>query len=303
MGTGIVSVALSLDGRETLSRILLVVAALAWIALVLRALVVRRRLLREARLPGALSEVAGTAVLGTRLGMLGWSWAGIVLLVAAVAGWMLLLPPVLRHLPTPTNGASLLLTVSTESLGVLSATVAQHERAGWLLHAALVPLVLGLGFYLFVLARFDARELGRGQGDHWITGCALAIAALAGGKIAQAARSLHTLGGGTGALKWTALVLWLLAIAWLPLLLAAETLRPRLRYDARRWSTVFPVGMYAACSFVVGSVASAPAITRFARVGLGRPGVLARYRCGDGASRRRAMSSGSVDQTRSTGSP
>jgi hypothetical protein len=60
MGTGIVSVALSLDGRETLSRILLVVAALAWIALVLRALVVRRRLLREARLPGALSEVAAT---------------------------------------------------------------------------------------------------------------------------------------------------------------------------------------------------------------------------------------------------
>jgi tellurite resistance protein TehA-like permease len=61
-------------------------------------------------------------------------------------------------------------------------------------------------------------------------------------------------------------VLWLLAIAWLPLLLAAETLRPRLSYDTRRWSTVFPVGMYAACSFVVGSVASAPAVTRFARV-------------------------------------
>lgn len=37
---------------------------------------------------------------------------------------------------------------------------------------------------------------------------------------------------------------------WLPVLLLAEMLRPRLGYDVRRWSTGFPVGMYAACSFV-----------------------------------------------------
>jgi tellurite resistance protein TehA-like permease len=53
---------------------------------------------------------------------------------------------------------------------------------------------------------------------------------------------------------------------WLPMLLVAEALRPRLRYDVRRWSTVFPVGMYAACSFVVGTVAHASGITDFARV-------------------------------------
>lgn len=45
-----------------------------------------------------------------------------------------------------------------------------------------------------------------------------------------------------------------------------EALHPRLGYDVRRWSTVFPVGMYAACSFIVGVAASAPAITDFARV-------------------------------------
>ena len=61
-------------------------------------------------------------------------------------------------------------------------------------------------------------------------------------------------------------MLWALTIAWLPVLLAAEVLRPRLRYDVRRWSTVFPVGMYAACSFVVGAAARAPGITDFARV-------------------------------------
>jgi hypothetical protein len=36
---------------------------------------------------------------------------------------------------------------------------------------------------------------------------------------------------------------------------------PRRRYDLRPSSTVFPVGTYAACSFVVGSVTAAKPIT------------------------------------------
>jgi tellurite resistance protein TehA-like permease len=40
----------------------------------------------------------------------------------------------------------------------------------------------------------------------------------------------------------------------------------RLSYNVRRWSTVFPVGMYAACSFVVGAVTGTRAITDFADV-------------------------------------
>ena len=59
--------------------------------------------------------------------------------------------------------------------------------------------------------------------------------------------------------------LWALTMLWLPVLLLAEALRPRPGYDVRRWSTVFPLGMYAACSFVVGIAARASAITSFAR--------------------------------------
>jgi hypothetical protein len=54
-------------------------------------------------------------------------------------------------------------------------------------------------------------------------------------------------------------------MVWLPALLAAEALHPRLRYDVRRRSTVFPVGMYAASSFVVGSLTHTGGITDFAR--------------------------------------
>jgi hypothetical protein len=270
MGTGIVSVALSLDHHETLSRILLVIAGGMWLALAvlvpLRARRDRARFLADIRTPPALTSVAGTAVLGTRLALLGWTGVGIVMLVLALALWSALLTPVLSHWKTPTVGASLVLTVSTESLAVLAATLALLERTQWLLVAALAPFVLGLCFYVFVIARFDFRQLAVGHGDHWITGGALAISTLAAGKLLAGAKAQAILGGGGGVLKDVALGLWVVTMLWLPVLLVAEVVWPRFEYDVRRWSTVFPFGMYAACSFVVGAAAKAGAITSFARV-------------------------------------
>jgi tellurite resistance protein TehA-like permease len=269
MGTGIVSIALSLDGYETLSRILLLIAAVMWVTLaVLVPLRARRdpeRFRADIRTPPALTSVAGTDVLGTRLALLGWTWAGIAALVIAAVIWALLLGPVLRNWKTPTVGASLILTVSTESLAVLLATLGLIERTDWLLVVALLPFVLGLCFYVFVISRFDLHQLVVGHGDHWITGGALAISTLAAGKLLGGAKALAILGGGDGALKDVSLVLWVLTMLWLPVLLIAEVVRPRFEYDVRRWSTVFPVGMYAACSFVVGAAAHAGGITSFAR--------------------------------------
>jgi tellurite resistance protein TehA-like permease len=270
MGTGIVSVALSLDHHETLSRILLVIAAAMWVTLAvlvpLRARRDRARFLADIQTPPALTSVAGTAVLGTRLALLGWTWAGIAALVLATAIWALLIGVVLSHWKTPTVGASLIITVSTESLAVLAATIGLVERTGWLLVAALAPFALGLCFYVFVIARFDLHQLAVGRGDHWITGGALAISTLAAGKLLAGAKALAILGGGGGILKDMAIVLWVLTMLWLPVLLLAELLHPRLHYDVRRWSTVFPFGMYAACSFAVGAAAHVGAITSFARV-------------------------------------
>jgi tellurite resistance protein TehA-like permease len=131
VGTGIVSIALSLDLHETLSRILLAIAA-AWIALGLllagRALRDRERVHQEARSPAALTGVAGTTVLGTRLTLLGWSWAGITLLVIAACFWLVLLTPVFTRWVTPTVGVSLVLTVSTESLAVSATTTGARRQ-------------------------------------------------------------------------------------------------------------------------------------------------------------------------------
>jgi len=270
MGTGIVSVALLLDNRRTLSDILLVLDALFWLGLVVLLPARARRDWAQFRVdtrhPTALTSIAGTGVLGTRLTLAGWDWAGAAMLVVAIAIWLWLVPHVLRHWQLPTIGASFILTVATESLALLAATLALEERSSWLLYAALVPFGLGLAFYLFVLRSFDWRQLATGIGDHWVTGGALAISTVTAGRLALTARQTGDLAGGHGAMQTIALVLWCLTIAWLPVLLGAEVARPRLRYSVRRWSTVFPVGMYAACSFIVGPLTGTSGITSFAQV-------------------------------------
>jgi tellurite resistance protein TehA-like permease len=47
--------------------------------------------------------------------------------------------------------------------------------------------------------------------------------------------------------------LLVLDVAWCVVLLAAEIVWPRPRFDVRRWSTVFPLGMTAATMLSVGS--------------------------------------------------
>ncbi len=270
MGTGIVSLDLVLDGYDALSLVPLVVAAASWgvlgLLLVGRFLLDRRRFEREALSPAALTGVAGTAVLGTRLTLLGWEWAGISMLLIAGLLWLGLLGPVLRHWVTPTIGVSFVLVVSTQALAVLSATLGITEHAGWMVDLAVVPLVLGLLLYAFVLARFEMRQLVIGRGDHWVVGGALAISALACAKVTQGAQALSVLGGAHGALRAATLAVWAAALCWLPVLVIAELASRRLGYDVRRWSTLFPVGMYAACSFATGAVAEVTPITDFARV-------------------------------------
>jgi len=270
MGTGIVSIGLSLDGEETLSRVLLAIAALVWflLGIVMLALALRRRplLLEQVRLPAALTGVAGTDVLGARVAMLGWNTPAAALLAVGLVLWLLLVPSVLAHWRRPTVGASFVLVVATESLAVLAAGLAIAYRAPWLATAALACVGIGLGFYLFVVSDFDLRQLLVGRGDHWVSGGALAIATLACARTAQAAAAPGPLRHAVSSLDTAALALWAAAAAWLPLLLSGEVARRRAAYDVRRWSTVFPLGMYAVCSFADARVDGISGIDDFARI-------------------------------------
>jgi tellurite resistance protein TehA-like permease len=270
MGTGIVSIGLYSDHQLVLSAITVWFAAVIWLLLAVvtgaRLVCQRDWFAREARSPALLTAVAGTAVLGTRLAVQDYRAAAAVLLAVSGAGWALLLPPVLRHWKTPTAGMSFVPGVASDGLAVLGATLATAYRAGWLLSAAVLALFLGLGFYLLTVVRFDVGELFAGHGDQWVAGGALAISALAAGKITEAASALGRFTGLHQVLETGTLVLWCLAMLWLFPLITGEVLRPRLSYGAGRWATVFPLGMYAVCSAVTGQVTGITGIASFGRV-------------------------------------
>ena len=272
MGTGIVSIGLSLDGERALSVALLVIAAAVWLlaGAGLAAMVIGLGVhaLREPRSPGALTAIAATGVLGSRVQMLGWNAVAGALLAIAACLWLLLVPRVLAGWQRRTTGTSFVLAVATESLAVLGAELAGACGAGWLALASLACLALGVAFYVLVVSGFDPRELLAGRGDQWVAGGALAISALACAEIALAAPGLAPIRDAHHALSTAALVLWATAIAWLPPLVACEVVSPRLGYDPRRWSTVFPLGMYAVSSFTVARLRGLGGIHDFARVAI-----------------------------------
>jgi tellurite resistance protein TehA-like permease len=270
MGSGILCVDLSLVGQPVAASVVLWFTAATWLflaaVLALRVLHEPGRFAREARTPGALTGVAGTAVLGTAFAAHGYYPAAAVLLGLAVTSWAALVIPVLRHRKTPEAGESFLLTVATQGLAVLGATLAARNGAAWLLIAAVAALLLGLAAYIVTVTRFAFGQLLTGHGDQWVAGGALAISVLACARITEAGDALGWPASRQEFPADVSLALWCLAMLWLGPLIAAEALRPRLGYDVRRWATVFPLGMYAACSFALGQVTGITGITVFARL-------------------------------------
>ena len=202
MGTGIVSIALSLDGHETLSRVLLVLDARhpGWRSRVLLPGARRARpraLSRPTRaLPAALTSsrrhrrarhTADACSAGTgqasRCLLIALVWLGAARAGAAQLG------------DADRRRASFV----AHRLHRVARGARRHARrrastlAGCCSHS-LAPFLLGLGFYAFVIARFDLRQLVVGRGDHWVTGGALAISTLAAGRITVAAKGLGVLG-------------------------------------------------------------------------------------------------------------
>ncbi|MFF7642267.1 tellurite resistance/C4-dicarboxylate transporter family protein [Streptomyces canus] len=257
MATGILSVGLHLAGHETLSRIALVIGCVAWLGLAAQFAVglLRERMRRaaEAGTPGGLTAVAATTVLGTRFSALNRQTVAEALLALSALLWPVLTVLVVRHWKRKMPGGVFLCCVATQGLAVLCATLAAAESAAWLAHTALMLFWLGLVLYGVALHHFDLRQVLEGPGDQWIACGALAISALAGSTLlaADSAR-LHLWNDDDhGVLRAVTVALLVLALAWYAVLLVAECVRPRLRYDVRRWATVFPMGMTAVAALSV----------------------------------------------------
>jgi tellurite resistance protein TehA-like permease len=259
MATGIVSVGLHLTGYDVLSGIALVITAGLWVllavAFAVKLLIDRAGWTAASSNPPALTAVAATCVLGTRLSILGSQRTALGLLALSAAAWPWLLVSVLRHLGRRRPGAVFLICVATEGLAVLGALLALADHHDWLAWAALGACLLGTLLYVVALACFDLRQVLTGQGDHWIAAGALAITALAASRLTDL--PLWT-GTPHAALRNFTLALLALDMAGYVILAAGELLRPRLHYDLRRWSTVFPLGMSAVAALNTAQAAAIP---------------------------------------------
>ncbi|MEV4447628.1 tellurite resistance/C4-dicarboxylate transporter family protein [Streptomyces mirabilis] len=259
LATGIISIGLEQTGYEILSRIVLALAAVGWLGLaaafVVRLLRERERWLTEAGTPSALTAVAATTVLGTRLVTLGWEVPAEALLALSAALWPGLLLLVVRQWRPRMPGAVFLGCVATQGLAVLGATLAAATHTDWLAHTALVLFWLGLVLYAAALFYFDYREVATGAGDQWVAGGALAISALAGSKLILAYQANIYLWNNddNGVLRWVTEALLVLVLGSYCVLAVAEALWPRPRYDVLRWATVFPLGMTAVAALSVAA--------------------------------------------------
>jgi len=267
MATAVVAIGMSRTSLMALGATLLGLAVALWLLMVLAA--VRRmrvdapRLRTELHQPAALSVVASTGVLATGFASLGWLGVSAGLLILAAGLQFLIVGPVLRRWQRPARGVSFLLAVAVASLSVAASELSRGWHLAWLVVPAGICWGLAVVAYCLIANWFDLAELLRGRGDHWVSGGALAISALAGEEI------YLRLGGPGQPLEAVVIGLWGAASAAIAILLVSEVISPRWGYHHLRWATVFPLGMYGLCSLTLVPVLNVGALMILARVFVG----------------------------------
>ena len=214
MATGIVSIAAEDHGFHRISDALIVVAVALFAALIIAAIFRLRPDLDDLDVPlQLLTFVAACAVVGTRLS---WWPLGVV----GLLGWLLLLPLALlgmwryrwSGLRDRARGGWELAGVATSGLAIVAADLGFAAAAIGLLALAICLYCAMTGLVLWRAAH-EPSAADLYQPDMWILMGGAAIATLAGDHIFEA---------GVEQIRPVTVVTWLVASAWIPLLVAAS---------------------------------------------------------------------------------
>ncbi|MBO0812146.1 MAG: tellurite resistance/C4-dicarboxylate transporter family protein [Microlunatus sp.] len=289
MATGIISVGLQLGGFVTLSALMLIITAVAYLVLVVLTgwrLVRYRSELRAdssdpARAFGFFTIVAGTNVLGVRLGISGLHQVTAILLVISgllwfflgyVIPWTALLGNPRRPLLEGANGTWFIWVVGSQSVAVASATLEPVYPAARDVLAVAAVLSWSVGVFLYglvgvlVAARLLIHRLSPEDltPPYWVAMGASAITVLAGARIVEMADA-PMVNATRGLVAGLAVVFWAFGTWLIPALLAAGwwrhvTHRIPFSYDAAWWSVIFPLGMYAVAGIYLGQADILPLV-------------------------------------------
>jgi tellurite resistance protein TehA-like permease len=289
MATGIVSIAMRNQHALPLS------VALLWFALIGYAVLVALNVWRLAgfradvaadladprRAFGLFTFVAGTDVVGTRLVADDRAVAGLAMLAAGLAAWLVLgyvvpwtalLSRQRRPVLQDANGTWFIWVVASQSVAVLAAAVEPAVMTGRRELALLAVLSWSVGVFLYastavlVTARmllypFTPEDL---TPPYWVAMGATAITVVAGARIVQMADA-PMVDATRGLIAGVSVVFWAFGTWLIPPLIFAGIWRHvmhrlPLRYEPTLWSIVFPLGMYSVASSYLGNADRLPIV-------------------------------------------
>lgn len=290
MATGIVSIAAHLLDMRLIGAGLLY-ANIAFYA-VLWALTILRiarysgsviaDFMHHGRCVGFFTTVAATCVLGSQVLIIqnawGIAWALWLLGCALWAGLTYSIFPILTvkaakpAIDAGISGGWLLAVVATQSVAVLGAQLAAgaplEAQPGllffcltmWLGGGMLYVWIIALIFYRYMFFTFEPSDLAP---PYWINMGAVAISTLAGAMLIVNAAHSPVLQEILPFIKGTTVAFWATATWWIPMLIILGIWRHicrrfPLRYDPLYWGAVFPLGMYATCTFRLTQAIDAP---------------------------------------------
>lgn len=281
MATGIVSLSAYMLGMSALANALfaLNVAAygIIWILYILRICWFGRQVLEDLtdhqRGPGFFTAVAASCILGNQFVVQAGNYDVAELLwFLGIALWVLLIYTILTAFTVKRikpdlfdgiSGAWLLAVVATQSVAGLSALISHHWEqpyrlvinffalSMWLWGGMLYIWMISLIFYRYTFFRLSPDHL---TPPYWINMGAMAISVLAGSQLIVNVSHAPFLYSLLPFLKGFTVFYWATGTWWIPMLVILATWRHvysrhPLTYDPLYWGAVFPLGMYAACTF------------------------------------------------------
>jgi tellurite resistance protein TehA-like permease len=119
----------------------------------------------------------------------------------------------------------------------------------WLWGGMMYIWIISLIFYRYTFFKFSPADF---SSPYWINMGAMAISTLAGSLLIENAGDAWFLETLVPFLKGFTIFFWATGTWWIPMLVILVVWRHRyipLKYDPLYWGTVFPLGMYAVCTF------------------------------------------------------